>query len=239
MRQYRFRPRGVPVPLSECDRHRSAHGHIENGGTAKWYGDPPDLGRQLGLRGYEPSRVSCVTGVEPFREIDDVAADGVVQWGPATRTISAAVQFRGGCVRRHPQVYDFTITAVINTPLQAQGGEGPFGSDTLDDLLKQLAEVLGHRMLWWPEDAEALRHPVQWPIGIGGPRLPLLDWQIRPSAENVAMWIAGRLGTQIESLSPHTKLVALELRESPYLAAVVRGVDIEDCKGFPGPRARG
>lgn len=141
-------------------------------------------------------------------------------------------------MRRHPQVYDFTITAVINTPIHAQAVEGSCGPDTLGDLLKQLAEVLGHRMLWWTEDAEALREAVQWPVGIGGPRLPLLDWQIRPSTENVAMWIAGRLATQIESFAPETKLVALELRESPYLAAVVRGVDIEDCKGFPGPSRR-
>lgn len=190
------------------------------------------------LVGAVASTVSGVTGVERVREVQDVPVDGVAQRRPATRTISAAVQFRGGCVRRYPQVHDFTVTAVINTPIHAQGGEGPCGPDTLDDLLKQLAEVLGHRMLWWTEDTEALRHSVQWPVGIAGPRLPLWDWVIRPSADNVAMWIAGRLAEQIESFAPETKLVALELRESPYLAAVVRGVDIEDCKGFPGPSGR-
>lgn len=181
-----------------------------------------------------------MTGVEAFRETDDVAASGIIQWGPSTHTISAAMQFRGGCVRRHPQVYDFTITAVINTPISAQGDQGSCSPDTLEDLLRQVAETLGHRMLWWPEDddTEALRRTIHWPAGVGGPRLPLLQWQIRPSAENVAMWIAGRIGSQIESFSPDTRLVALELRESPHHAAVVRGVDIADCAGFPGPIAR-
>lgn len=198
------------------------------------------LSRRLGPARHEPSRVSCVTGVEAFRETDGVAASGIVQWGPRTRTISAAMQFRGGCVRRHPQVYDFTITAVINTPISAQGDEGTCSPETLENLLRQIAQALGHRMLWWPEDedTEALGRTIQWPAGVCGPMLPLLQWQIRPSAENIAMWVAGRLSSQIESFSLDTKLVALELRESPHLAAVVRGVDIADCKGFPGPIAR-
>lgn len=90
-------------------------------------------------------------------------------------------------------------------------------------------------MLWWNRDVEELRRPVEWPTGVAGPRLPLLHWQVRPTAENIAMWIAGWLSEQLESVGPNSTLVALELRESPHVAAVVRGVDIQDCKGFPGP----
>lgn len=106
----------------------------------------------------------------------------------------------------------------------------------MQTLLKQVAAMLGHRMLWWDQDGEELERTVEWPTGVAGPRLPLLRWQVRPTAENVAMWIAGWLSEQIEVVGPDSTLVALELRESPTMAAVVRGVDIADCKGFPGLR---
>jgi 6-pyruvoyl-tetrahydropterin synthase len=81
---------------------------------------------------------------------------------------------------------------------------------------------------------EELQRPVVWPTGVGGPQLQLLHWQVRPTAENIAMWIAGWLAEKVEHTGPGAVLVALELRESPNLAAVVRGVDIETCKGYPG-----
>lgn len=169
---------------------------------------------------------------------DHVEADAgaAAQWGPTTSTISAAVQFRGGCVRRHPQVHDFTITAVVNAPIRTDGRESGMGPDpaVMQTLLERVAMMLGHRMLWWDRDAEELRRPVEWPTGVAGPRLPLLRWQVRPTAANVAMWVAGWLSEQLESVGPDSALVAFELRESPNVAAVVRGVDIAECKGFPG-----
>ncbi|OUS97439.1 6-carboxytetrahydropterin synthase [Rhodococcus sp. NCIMB 12038] len=169
---------------------------------------------------------------------DRVEARGAAQSGPTTSTISTAVQFRGGCVRRHPQVFDFTITAVVNAPIRTEGAEAGMGpdSDVMQSLLQRVAAMLGHRMLWWDQDDDQLRRPVVWPTGVAGPRLPLLRWQVRPTAENVAMWIAGWLIAQIDSISPDSALVAVELRESPSVAAVVRGVDIADCNGFPGLR---
>lgn len=171
-----------------------------------------------------------MTGVE---SINGEASAGSPLW-PTTTTTSAAVQFRGGCVRRHPQVHDFTITAVVNCPIVTDVGDTVVDPGAIDALLRQLASMVGHHMLWCNVDAEELRRPVQWPVGVAGPRLPLLHWQVRPTAENVAMWIAGWLSAQIETISEKATLVALELRESPHLATVVRGVDIEACKGFPG-----
>lgn len=169
---------------------------------------------------------------------DFVEASAASQRGPGTSTISTAVQFRGGCVRRHPQVHDFTLTAVVNAPIRTEGSDAGMGPDAhaMQTLLKQVAAMLGHRMLWWDQDGEELERTVEWPTGVAGPRLPLLRWQVRPTAENVAMWIAGWLSEQIEVVGPDSTLVALELRESPSMAAVVRGVDIADCKGFPGLR---
>lgn len=168
---------------------------------------------------------------------DYIETSAASERGPKTSTISAAMQFRGGCVRRHPQVHDFTITAVVNAPIRTDGRDAGMGPDAaaIRTLLGRVAAILGHRMLWWNRDIEELRRPVEWPAGVSGPRLPLLHWQVRPTAENVAMWIAGWLSEQIESTGPNSTLVALELRESPHVAAVVRGVDIQDCKGFPGP----
>lgn len=168
---------------------------------------------------------------------DLVEASGAAQSGPTTSTISSAVQFRGGCVRRHPQVYDFTITAVVNARIRTEGADAGMGpdQDVMQSLLQRVAAMLGHRMLWWGQDDEQLQGAVVWPVGVAGPRLPLLRWQVRPTAENVAMWIAGWLSEQLESAGPDSTLVAFELRESPSAAAIVRGIDIADCKGFPGP----
>ena len=153
---------------------------------------------------------------------------------PSTTTISSAIEFRSGCIRQCPQVYDFSVTAVVTTPRVTDGGGARTDQAAMRGLLQQLAAILGHRMLWYPEDVAELHRPVLWPAGVGGPRLPLQHWRIRPTAGNVAMWIAGWLGDRLEVWDPNTALVAVELREAPHLAAIVRGVDIEDCRGFPG-----
>lgn len=174
--------------------------------------------------------------VESTAHSNSLEAIEVSRREPTTSTISASVQYRGGSVRRHPQVHDFTITAVVNAPIRTDGRDIGMGPDAaaLQNLLGLVATILGHRMLWWDKDVEELGRPVEWPTGIAGPRLPLCRWQVRPTAENIAMWIAGWLAERIESVGPNSALVAVELRESPNLAAVVRGVDIESCKGFPG-----
>lgn len=156
---------------------------------------------------------------------------------PAARTtVCRTVSFRAGHVVTRPHVHDFTVTVALSVPAAVTVLAGQMAhaaqltsvdpvilAESVDEFLAEVASRLGHVMLWWAGDTEALSQPVVWPVGVAGPKLPLEQWPRRPDRPTLAGWIAAQLAEHLRGYADRgVQIAAVELETAGVGAAVAR-----------------